>query len=606
MKRLFALIFLLSIATWGYSQTCQLTSTDPQCRFHDTSKTAATGALNRFHVTNGDLYLEQNTASAGNYTTSIITGSLGYVSVKAFNAKGDGTTSDTTAIANAIAAAAATSGLYRSGATIYFPPGTYRTSTITLPAGVSIKGSGIGSTIIYNDYLTAGIVHSNSTEYGRFIISDLSLIAETAPGVSTRINTYAGIKIERLAGTPLNTGYINIHDISIENFGIGIQDIGGYTVMVKNGRILNSDYGVDISPQTGDTVSDISFENVEVYQSTTDGWYIHSANSQAVNHVTLKTCASDVAGNRGFNLLGTASKPLQNIVLENVYGEDSQEEEIFIQHGRNFTLNSVAAYPLSTTDKNMISLLDLRYSTFTSVHVDTAADSGYGSLYYGAKDDTSTGNVFNGGRFKTIKLGVGGWGSPGDTTGSIFLDSTVVVLPTQTLSNPTILTSSGGLHLGQAGDLVDTGASILSYRNGTTPVILETYNTYTSGTNYERFRIEWSYNTLGMYTQKGSGGGTQRGFCLGASGDYDFCINSTGHIYANRNDAIDLGVSGHAFRDLPITRDLTIGRRLIMGITETPLSGDTCTPTRIAVDANYLYVCTAVNTWKRTPLTGGY
>jgi hypothetical protein len=38
----------------------------------------------------------------------------------------------------------------------------------------------------------------------------------------------------------------------------------------------------------------------------------------------------------------------------------------------------------------------------------------------------------------------------------------------------------------------------------------------------------------------------------------------------------------------------------------TKLAGDTGTAGQISYDANYIYICTATNTWKRSPLTGGY
>ena len=60
------------------------------------------------------------------------------VSVKDFGAKGDGTTDDTYAVNAALAAASS----------VYFPTGTYLvTSTIQVPANVSIYGNGLSSVI---------------------------------------------------------------------------------------------------------------------------------------------------------------------------------------------------------------------------------------------------------------------------------------------------------------------------------------------------------------------------------------------------------------------------------------------------------------------------
>src|SRR5690348_17230170 len=59
------------------------------------------------------------------------------VNVKSYGALGDGSTDDTTSIQNAIAAVAAGTAL----GTIFFPPGTYIVSGITLPPGITLQGA---------------------------------------------------------------------------------------------------------------------------------------------------------------------------------------------------------------------------------------------------------------------------------------------------------------------------------------------------------------------------------------------------------------------------------------------------------------------------------
>src|SRR5712692_2202885 len=63
-----------------------------------------------------------------------------------FQAQGDGTSDDTTAIQNAINAAANNFG----GGTVYFPPGIYNiTASLTITAsGVSLVGAGAGVSIL--------------------------------------------------------------------------------------------------------------------------------------------------------------------------------------------------------------------------------------------------------------------------------------------------------------------------------------------------------------------------------------------------------------------------------------------------------------------------
>ena len=102
--------------------------------------------------------------------------------VKAYGAKGDGSTNDTAAIQNAVNAANSS-----GGGVVYFPPGTYVISgdpALSIPGGVSLVGSGIGSTTLQIAVATGttsyvgiqlGNGSSGSTMQDNFRISDLTL-----------------------------------------------------------------------------------------------------------------------------------------------------------------------------------------------------------------------------------------------------------------------------------------------------------------------------------------------------------------------------------------------------------------------------------------------
>lgn len=54
-----------------------------------------------------------------------------------------------------------------------------------------------------------------------------------------------------------------------------------------------------------------------------------------------------------------------------------------------------------------------------------------------------------------------------------------------------------------------------------------------------------------------------------------------------------------------ISNNLTVGGTVSAAL-QTKAATDTGTPGQICWDADYIYVCTAANTWKRSALTGGY
>lgn len=65
----------------------------------------------------------------------------GVTDVRDYGAAGNGTTDDTTAVTNALAAAVA------AGNTLYFPPGTYLVGAITITTDVTIRGAGWASKV---------------------------------------------------------------------------------------------------------------------------------------------------------------------------------------------------------------------------------------------------------------------------------------------------------------------------------------------------------------------------------------------------------------------------------------------------------------------------
>ena len=67
----------------------------------------------------------------------------------------------------------------------------------------------------------------------------------------------------------------------------------------------------------------------------------------------------------------------------------------------------------------------------------------------------------------------------------------------------------------------------MAQRNSTNAQTFRIYNTYTSSTNLERGKLEWSSNIFNIGTEKGSGGGTARALALQTDGTTRMSIEAT-------------------------------------------------------------------------------
>jgi hypothetical protein len=127
-----------------------------------------------------------------------------FVSVKDFGATGDGTTNDTLSIEAAIGFCRGTG----SGATLYFPAGTYCFSETTPGFGLYINqplmivGDGINKTILKNLSATGAGLRFG---VGYTSASDLTLNQNNSTGVAFRVNgeysSYSNIQIKNQTGT---------------------------------------------------------------------------------------------------------------------------------------------------------------------------------------------------------------------------------------------------------------------------------------------------------------------------------------------------------------------------------------------------------------------
>jgi hypothetical protein len=218
-------------------------------------------------------------------------------------------------------------------------------------------------------------------------------------------------------------------------------------------------------------------------------------------------------------------------------------------------------------------------------------------------------------------------------------------------AQPLYIEANGGLQFtptnnGSASTNIQAeSAATLAQRQGTTAQTYNIYNTYTSSTNYERGFLKWNTNVLQIGTEKGSVGGTARTLELQTDGSTRLQITAGGSIL----HGIGTGVLGWSASTLlrPLSGDGTLalynnaqsdfGRLQFGGTTSSfpalkrsstalqvrladdsaysvldalhrlqgtapATAGATGTAGDTRYDADYIYVCTATNTWKRAAI----
>jgi hypothetical protein len=97
-------------------------------------------------------------------------------------ALGDGATDDTASLQRAIDAAGP------AGATVFLPPGTYRTGRLTLHSGVHLRGAGGDATTLTLRTGTNAAIVETAPGSSRFSVRDLTLDGNQAGGDGLRLN----------------------------------------------------------------------------------------------------------------------------------------------------------------------------------------------------------------------------------------------------------------------------------------------------------------------------------------------------------------------------------------------------------------------------------
>jgi hypothetical protein len=176
-------------------------------------------------------YIVPPSSSSGAWNRLQIEGAF-YINVKSFGATGNGVTDDTVAIQSAINSAGTAGGI------MFFPPGTYLYSALTVNADVSLLGSGAGASTL----LCSGT--GTITIYGASFVKDLQFASPSA----------------RTAGSTLSLqgNDIQIQNCTAKNYFL-FATVGTFSsVQAIGARFLDIDM---FSPATGAGSGGILFLN---------------------------------------------------------------------------------------------------------------------------------------------------------------------------------------------------------------------------------------------------------------------------------------------------------------------------------------------------------
>jgi hypothetical protein len=219
----------------------------------DTTLVAATGDVVQTReegfayevVTSG-----QHVTTAGGVKLIVLPGDAG-MNVKAFGAKGDGTTSDTVAIQAAINSLADSSSDYdparyaNGGGTVYFPDGNYKiTSPIAITHNVTLIGSSSGGSKISAstniDLIQIGYISTGVADYGIVSPSIRNLQLDGGGSAEAAItNRYGAVS------NPVTHGLFE--DLAIYGCKVGIHFFGGWNNTFRNIQIRSDDYNATTS-----------------------------------------------------------------------------------------------------------------------------------------------------------------------------------------------------------------------------------------------------------------------------------------------------------------------------------------------------------------------
>jgi|WetSurMetagenome_2_1015567.scaffolds.fasta_scaffold01336_8 hypothetical protein len=202
-------------------------------------------------------------------------GSNGTYNVKTSGAVGDGATDDTAAVQTAL-----TNACTDGKGTVYFPPGTYKVSSISTPAtcnGVEIRGSSEGASIVTTaDTTQDTFIFTQTTGRGlKNGISDLSFTLPqyfTTPGSTVAKTTGAAVKLVNqdsfsarnvyIMGWPTGVETSNASTVRMDNvFAIRLPPLTGVGFSIDGNDVMMTNCGTSSADSTNQAFAGLWIKN---------------------------------------------------------------------------------------------------------------------------------------------------------------------------------------------------------------------------------------------------------------------------------------------------------------------------------------------------------
>lgn len=287
--------------------------------------------------------------------------------VKAFGAKGDGLTSDTRAIQNAIDKAC-----QNKGGMVSVPAGVYKIGTLILKDHVNLHlqaGAMLLGSPDYKDYTAIEQKMPSRTKdlyakYAMIFAEDAKYISITGSGVihGNGLKNFQEVRPQNLRPFLMrlvNCGNITIRDVQlqesanwtlhllackdvnidglvIENRARGNRDgldiDACERVTVSNSRFLTTDDAIVLKTTNDGFCQDISISNC-IMRTTGSAIKIGTESNSGFKNITVSNCVfKDVPNHAGIELMTVDGGMMQNILIQNIV-MDNVNTPIFIRLG---------------------------------------------------------------------------------------------------------------------------------------------------------------------------------------------------------------------------------------------------------------------------------